>query len=160
MLEGGRWFLRPAEVKARAALMLLLWAGGEVAGGDGVADEGLGEIPEGGGAGGDVGVAGEDAVGGDTMALPGGALGVGVEQHGVEAVAGGGETGLGGGAGLELVPEGAELDGLVGGEEAEDAVGGEALAGVLINHAGGVVGEGVAGVDFDEVVDEEHFENA
>ena len=139
----------------------LFWeGGGEVAGGDGVADEGLGEIPQGGGPGGDVGVAGEDAVGSDAVALPGGTLGVGVEQHGVEAVAGGGETGLRGGAGLELIPQGAKLDGLIGGKEAEDAVGGEALAGMLIYHASGVVGEGVAGVDFDEVVDEEHFENA
>ena len=83
-----------------------------------------------------------------------------LSNMGVEAVAGGGETGLRGGAGLELIPQGAKLDCLIGGKEAEDAVGGEALAGMLIYHASGVVGEGVAGVDFDEVVDEEHFENA
>lgn len=126
----------------------------------GPGDHGLSVGPEIGAAFGDVGVAGEDAVGGDAVFFPRGALGRAIQQHRMKAVHGGGEFGLGGLAGFKLIPERAELGGLTGWQESKNAVGGEALARVLVSHVFRVVGKRVAGVDFDEVVDDHHFERA
>lgn len=129
-------------------------------GGDDVVEHLFGEVPELGAAIGDVPVARDDAIVGDAMAGPGGAVGAAVQKHGLEAIDGGGEFGFGGLSGFELIPECAELARLIFGQQAEDAVGGTRFAFVLIGHRGGVVGEGVAGVDFDEVVDDDHLQDA
>ncbi len=129
-------------------------------GGDGVAEELVDGGAERGGAFGDrrAAAAGLRVV--DAVGAPTAALGAGVEEHGLETVAGVGEFRLGRGARFKLIPQCAEFAGLVGGEEAEDAVGGAGFAVVLVDDGGGVVGEGVAGVDFHEVVDEAHLEDA
>jgi hypothetical protein len=101
-----------------------------------------------------------DLGGGDVVFAPGGALGVVVVQQRLEAVEGVGKVGVGGGGGFELFPEGAEGGGLVGGEEAEEFVGGGAFAGGFAQVGRRVVAVGVAGVDFDDVVDEEHAGDA
>ena len=127
---------------------------------DGSGDHSLSVGPEIGAALGDMGVAGENAVGGDAVFFPRGAFGRAIQQHRVKAVHGGGEFSFGGLAGFKLIPERAELGGLTGRQEPQNAVSGEALARVLVSHVFRVVGERVAGVDFDEVVDDHHLERA
>ena len=144
-----------ASLKAGATL----GGGGEMAGVDEFLDQFLCVMPESDRAVGDVAVAGDDAVVGDAVFFPTAALHAAVEQHRLEAVAGGGEFGLGRFLRLEFVPQPAKLARLVGGQQAEDAVGGDRLALVLVDHRGVVVGERVAGVDFDEIVDDEHFQD-
>lgn len=134
--------------------------GREMAGGDGFAEQLLDGCPEDGGAIGDGGVTALGLIVGDVVLAPTAAVRAGVEQHGLEAVAGVGEFRFGCGARFELIPEGAELAGLIVRQEAEDAVGGAGFAIVLVDHGGGVVGEGVAGVDFNKVMNETHFEDA
>ena len=134
--------------------------GREMAGGDGLAEQLLDGCPEDGGAIGDGSVTALGLFVGDVVLAPTAALGAGVEQHGLEAVAGVGEFRFGRGARFKLIPQGAELAGLIARQEAEDAVGGAGFAVVLVDHGGGVVGERVAGVDFNEVVNEPHFEDA
>ena len=60
---------------------------------------------------------------------------------------------------LEFVPEGAELSGLIGRQQAEDAGGGHGFARMLVGHVFRVVGEGVASVDLHEVVDQHHLQD-
>lgn len=147
-------------VRGRSRLRERFWRGGEVTGGDGVAEELLDRFAEDGRAVGDRAATDTGLVVSDAMFAPAPAFGVGVEEHGLEAVAGVGKFRLGSGAGFELVPEGTELARLIGREEAEDAVGGADFAIVLCGGVDGVVGEGIAGVDFHEVMDEAHFEHA
>lgn len=132
----------------------------EVAGGDDLLEHLFGVAPEFGAAVGDVAVAGDHAIVRDAVAVPSGAFGEAVEKHRLKAVDGGGEFGLGRFLGFKLVPKRAEFASLVGREQAEDAIGGFRFALVLTDHRGGVVGEGIAGVDFDEVVKDDHFEDA
>ena len=80
----------------------------------GPGDHGLSVGPEIGAAFGDVGVAGEYAVGGDAVFFPRGAFGRTIQQHGVKAVHGGGEFGFGGLTSLKFVPKRAELERLSG----------------------------------------------
>ena len=94
------------------------------------------------------------------MALPGRPLGARVQEDGLEAVDRVREPGFGRRLLLEFVPERAEFERLVRGQEAEDPVRRPGLPRVLLDHARGVVGEGVAGVDLHEVVDEEHLQDA
>lgn len=96
----------------------------------------------------------------DAVFSPTAALGAGVEKHRLKTVAGVSKFCFGCGAGFELVPERAEFAGLIDGEQTENAIGGAGFAVVLARHRGGVVGKGVAGVDFDEVVDEAHLQHA
>ena len=118
--------------------------GREMAGGDGLAEQLLDGCPEDGGAIGDGSVTALGLFVGDVVLAPTAALGAGVEQHGLEAVAGVGEFRFGRGARFKLIPQGAELAGLIARQEAEDAVGGAGFAVVLVDHGGGVVGEGIA----------------
>jgi len=91
---------------------------------------------------------------------PGTAAGAGIEQERLQAVESVGKAGFGRHEGFELVPEGAELGGLIGGEESEEAVGGEALTLLLVGVCGGIVGEGVSGIYLDQVVNEKHSRDA
>ena len=127
--------------------------------GHGVVDHPAGVIPERGRAVDDVLVARDDAVAGHAVFSPRGAFGQAIEQHGLEAIHGGGESSFRCGAFFKFVPECAEVRGLIVGEKTEDAIGGPRFALMLIGHAGGVVGKGVAGVDFHEVVDDHHFQD-
>ena len=128
--------------------------------GDRVVDHLQGVGPESGGTGGDVLVAGDHPVVGHTVFLSGVTVGQAIQQHGVKAIAGGGKFGLGRRPGLELVPESAEFSILVGWEEAEDTVGGHGFAGMLVDHVFRVVGKGISRVDFDQIVDQYHFQHA
>ena len=131
-----------------------------MAGGHDVFEHFFGVAPEFGAAVGDVAIAGDDAIVSDAVAVPRGTLGETVEKHRLEAVDSGGELRFGRLFFFKFVPERAELAGLIDGEEAEDAIGGEGFALVLAGHRGGIVSKGVAGVDFDEVVKYHHFEDA
>lgn len=75
----------------------------------------------------------------------------------MKAIHGGGEFSLGSLAGLKLIPERAKFGGLSGRQEAEDAIGGEALPGVLIGHIFRIVSKGVSGIDFDQIMNDYHL---
>lgn len=92
------------------------------------------------------------------MDAPGAALGDGVVQEGLEAIEGVGVLGFRRLAGLEFFPKLAELAALIGREKAEEAVGGALLADIFFGKSDGVIGEGVAGIDLDDVVDEDHLD--
>ena len=84
-----------------------------------------------------------------------------VQQHGLEAVEGAGEPGVGRLAGLELLPQGPQLAALLGRQEAVTAGRRRpASRSDLRGQPGLVVDEGVAGVDLDEVVEQQHREDA
>jgi hypothetical protein len=132
----------------------------EIAFFDGIGEQVLDVRPEARGSIADVAVAVDDLVEADAMGAPRGALGVVVVEDGLEAVEGGGKAGLGRLPGFEFVPELAKLGGLVRRQDAEDTIGGTLLALGLIAVSLGVVYQGVASVDFDNVVDEEHADDA
>ncbi len=90
---------------------------------------------------------------------PGPPIGGEVEEQGLESVDGGGEAALGRLTGLELVPHGPEVGGLVVGQQRVEPVGGRLLAGGLGHLGHLVVDVGVAGVDLDDVVDQHHLEH-
>ena len=82
-----------------------------------------------------------------------------VEQQGLQAVEGGGVAGLRSLARLELLPQPPQGVALAGGQQAEDALRRGALPLLLAGVGGLVVGEGVAGVDLHEVVDQVHAQH-
>ena len=127
---------------------------------DGVGDHLRRVFPDRSGTFGDVLVAGDDAVAGYTVVFPCGAFGQTVEQHRLKTIDGGGKFRFRCRAGFEFVPERTQFARLIWRQQTEDALGGFGFALVLIGHAGGVVGEGVTGVDFDEIVNDEHFQDA
>jgi len=90
---------------------------------------------------------------------PGAALRRQVLEKRLEAVDGVGEAGFGRLLRLEFFPEGTKPAAEIGREDAEEAVGGPALA--LGSRLGGfgIVSEGILGVDFHQVVRGQHFEN-
>lgn len=94
------------------------------------------------------------------MLAPGGAAAEVVEQHRLQAIDGFGEDRFGGLQGFEIVPGAAELGGLIGGQKAEDSLGGGEFARDLRLATGLVVDHNVAGIDLDEIVDQEHPDDA
>ena len=83
-------------------------------------------------------------------------LGVKVEDEGLEAVEGGGESGFGGLTGFELFPEGTEAPALASWQQAVDAVGSRAFARGLPSLGFLVVDESVPGINLHDVVHEQH----
>lgn len=108
----------------------------------------------------DVAITGDDSVVRDLMPLPGRPLRAAIEQHRLKTVDGRRELRLRSRTCLELLPERAKLPSLVDGQETEEAVSRDRLPFALGRHRGGVVGEGVARVDFHQVVDDDHLEDA
>src|SRR5690606_30702157 len=98
----------------------------------------------------------EHVVLGDLELPPHGAFGVPVGEQGGEAVDGSGEPRLGGFAFFELVPQVPCPHGLVFGQEREDAARGGTFPFRLGAHGGLVVDVGVSGVDFHDVVHQQH----
>lgn len=135
--------------------------GSEPSGGLGFSEFGFEVLPQGGGASLDlVADAGDDAGVGDVVFDPAAAVVCEVEQGRHSAVDGVGEAGFGRVTVFELVPQGEEVGGAVGREEAEDALGGEALVLLALGPAAFDEGHGVAGIDLADVVDQKHFEDA
>ncbi len=135
-------------------------SGSEVTGRDDLAQHLLGVAPEFRATVGDLMIACHHAIMRDAVTLPGRALRATVEQHGLKPIDGRGELGFGSRLRLELIPEGAKGTRLVRRQQAEDAGGRDGFAFVLVRHGRDIVGEGVAGIDFHEIVDDEHFQHA
>lgn len=91
---------------------------------------------------------------------PGAAVGRGVVQHRLEAIQGLGEFRVVAFGGLELQPQFAELAGLRLRQQAKDALGGEAFALGLAGMGRRDVERHIAGIDLDDVVDQQHFDDA
>ena len=75
----------------------------------------------------------------------------------MQAVDGVGEFCLGRLAGLEFFPDVAKRFALIGGQHAEETIGGLLLAGGFVDICGLVVAVGVSGVDLDDIVDKGHL---
>jgi hypothetical protein len=82
-----------------------------------------------------------------------------VLQERLQPVHGVGKTGVRGLLRLELVPQRAHARRLVRRKQAKDALGRRQLPLFLRHEILRVVGEGVAGIDLDEIVNGEHFEH-
>ena len=95
----------------------------------------------------------------DAVFAPRAALRVVVAQQRLGPVDGSGETGLGRLLRLELFPKRAHLLCLIVWQQAEDAVGGPFFAVTFANLRRRVVDKGVACVDLDDVVHEDHLEH-
>ncbi len=115
--------------------------------------------PEFGGPARDFGVARENVVARDAVFTPSAALRVVIAQQRLQTVNGRSEPCLWRFLGLELLPQGTHFRLLVGGQEAEDAVGRAFLALPFADLRRRVVDEGIPGVNFHEVVDEDHLED-
>ena len=81
-------------------------------------------------------------------------------QQGLQPVDGPREPGLGRLPRLEFVPECPEFLRLVRRQKPEYPIGGDLLAGFLIGQRGCVIDERVAGIDLDDVVDQQHLQHA
>ena len=130
-----------------------------MAGVDGVVDHPHRIFPEGLRTVSHVGVAGEHAIMCYTVLLPGVTFRETVKQHRMKPVAGGGKSCLGSFLFFKLVPQCAEFDALIGRQEAENARGRLCFAFMLVSHVFGVVRKRVPGVDFNEIVDQNHLED-
>ena len=94
------------------------------------------------------------------MLAPGAAAAGVVEEHGLQSIERGGEARVGGRARVELLPQGPQLGAEIGRQQREQSIGGATLTLVLIGSPGLVVTEGVAGIDLDQVVHQDHLEHA
>ena len=103
------------------------------------------------------------AIRGDRVLAPRAAARQPVQKHRLQPVDRLREAGLRRRLGLELVPHGPQAGALVEWQHSEDPLGRELLAGFLIGPTGlvhGRVDERVAGIDLDEVVHEQHLDDA
>lgn len=105
-------------------------------------------------------IAGNDAVACHAVLFPSRAFGEAVEQHRLKTVDRSSEFRLGCLARFEFVPQRAQFTALIDGQQAKNAVGGFGFAFMLVSHARGIVSEGVTSVDFHEIVNDEHFQDA
>jgi hypothetical protein len=99
-----------------------------------------------------------------SIGCPGAAPGGKVLHHGLHAIKAFGKDRVGGFGGLEFLPQRAQVAADVGGQKPEDAVGGGAFG---IQHRGRSVGcavrgmdRRVAGVDFDQIMQDQHADHA
>jgi hypothetical protein len=91
---------------------------------------------------------------------PAAAAGAGVLQQRLQSIERVREPRLGTSLRFELLPQNRDVFALVGRQQSENAAGGGDLALRPGGLAGEVVGEGVAGIDLDKIVDGQHLEHA
>ena len=77
----------------------------------------------------------------------------------MEPVAGRSEFGFGGYLSLKFIPQRAKICGLIFGQKTEYPFSGLGLAFMLIDHQLRVVGEGIARIDLNQIVNQDHFEH-
>ena len=93
----------------------------------------------------------------DAMFPPGAAFGERIVHHRHEAIQGEGETCFWRFTRVEFIPSCAQALGLIVGQQAEDSIGCHLLALGLRGGALHVIGEGIASIDFDQVVDQQQL---